>query len=51
LAPEATKPQPTLSSLAFPQQESMIESNVDYTPQHFRISFVTPNDKLSIENH
>ncbi len=34
-----------------PQQESVIESNVDYIPQHFRISFVSPNEKLSIENH
>ena len=34
-----------------PQQESVIESNFDYIPQHFRISFVSPNEKLSIENH
>ena len=28
-----------------------VESNVDHIPQHFRISFVSPNEKLSIENH
>ena len=33
-----------------PQQESVIESNLDYIPQHIRISFVSPADKLSIEN-
>jgi len=34
-----------------PRQESVIDPNVDYTPQHFRISFVNPHEKLSIENH
>ena len=33
-----------------PQQESVIESNLDYIPQHIRISFVSPVDKLIIEN-
>ena len=32
------------------KQESVIETNADFAPQHIRISFVSPNDKLSIEN-
>ena len=33
-----------------PRQESIIESNVENTPQHFQIVFISPKEKLSINN-
>ena len=33
-----------------PKQESVIESNVDYTPPHIRISFVQPQDNLLVKS-
>ena len=33
-----------------PKQESVIETNADYAPQHIRISFVQPQDDFLVKS-